>query len=78
MRTLTLTSAAALILLLSACSGDESPKAERAAAPSSDGGTSLSINAKDGAVSYESDNGKNSTSISVGGDGDKKEEKKPD
>ena len=39
MRTLTLTSAAALILSLSACSGDESPKAERAAAPSSDGGT---------------------------------------
>ncbi|WP_293371290.1 hypothetical protein [Nevskia sp.] len=77
MRTLTLTAAAALILLLSACSGDKSPQAAPAAAPS-EGGTSLSIDAKDGAVSFESDNGKNSTSISVGGDGDKKEEKKPD
>ena len=76
MRTLTLTAAVALVLLLSACSGDDSPKTESVAAPSADGGTSLSINAKDGAVSYERDNGTNSTSITVGGD--KKEEKKPD
>lgn len=78
MRTLTLTSAAALILLLSACSGDDASKSAPAAAAASDGGTSLSIEAKDGAVSYESDNGSNSTSISIGGDEDKKEEKKPD
>lgn len=79
MRTLTLTSFAALVLLLSACSGSESPKAAPAAAPAAaSASTSLSINAKDGAVSYESDNGKNSTSISVGGDATEKKEKKPE
>ncbi len=77
MRTLSLTSAAALILLLSACSGGDAPQAAPAAA-ASEGGTSLSIDAKDGAVSYESDDGKNSTSISVGGDGDDKKDKKPE
>ncbi len=78
MRALTLTSAAALMLLLSACSGGDAPQAAPAAAASSEGGTSLSIDTKEGAVSYESDDGKNSTSISVGGDSDDKKDKKPE
>lgn len=78
MRILALTSAITLGLLLGACSGrDDGEKAESAASPPSSG-TSLSIDTQKGAVSYESDNGTSSTSISVGGDGDDKSEKKPD
>ena len=79
MRILALTSAITLGLLLGACSGrdDDGEKAEGAASPPSSG-TSLSIDTQKGAVSYESDNGTSSTSISVGGDGDDKSEKKPD
>lgn len=71
MRTLTLTSAAALILLLGACSGDDAPKSDAVAAES-EGGTNISIDTNDGAMTYESDDGKNSTSITVGGDDDEK------
>lgn len=71
MRTLSLITAATLFLLLGACSGDKSAESN-SSAPASDSGTSISIDTRDGAMSYETDDGKNSTSITVGGDDDKK------
>jgi hypothetical protein len=71
MRTLSLSIAATLFLLLGACSGDKSAESN-SPAPASDSGTSISIDTRDGAMSYETDDGKNSTSITVGGDDDQK------
>jgi hypothetical protein len=71
MRTFSLTAAATLSLLLGACSGDKAAQNE-GAADASDEGTSISIDTRDGAVTYESDDGKDSTSITVGGDDDDK------
>ena len=75
MRSLILISGAALVLLLGACSGEDAKQSERTA-PTSDGGSSLNVNTETGSVSYQTDDGTNSTSITVGGDED--EQKKPD
>lgn len=75
MRTITLMSAAALALVLGACSGDDAANSAPAAAAPEAGGTSLRINTSDGVVSYETDDGKNSTSISVGESNDDNKKK---
>lgn len=69
MRTLVLTSAAALCLLIGACSKDEPTQAKT---PESVGNTQLRIDTNSGEVSYENEDGGSSTSITVGGDDDKK------
>lgn len=67
MRHLILTSAAAIALLLGACSKDEAPAAAAPATESSERSTTIKIDGDGGSMSYESgDEGGGSTSISVG------------
>lgn len=69
MRTFALTSAAALCLLIGACSKDE-PTTSGTTEPV--GNTQLRIDTNSGEVSYENEGGGSSTSITVGGDDEEK------